>query len=149
MKLHTLPKTTITKKKRVGRGAGSGKGFHTAGRGQKGQKSRSSVSLWFEGGQLPLSRRLPFLRGKDRFKMVNDAPITINIAQLSQLKTNTVVDKKLLLEMGLISPKEAARQSVKLLAAGEIAVALHIIGLTASQAAKQKIEKAGGKFTDN
>ena len=67
MKLHQLTKTTTRSQKRRGRGYGSGVGGHTVGRGAKGQKARSNVSLWFEGGQLPLTKRLPFWRGKSRF----------------------------------------------------------------------------------
>lgn len=149
MQLHNQPKLVQKRSKRVGRGSGSGKGAHTAGRGQKGQKSRSSVPLWFEGGQLPLSRRLPFIRGKDRFKQLSKQTITVSLGQLASLEAGTKVDKKKLIDMGLISAKEAANHRVKLLATGQINVALDIIGLEASDSAKQKIQKLGGSFSEN
>ena len=64
MDLHQLPKTTTYKKPRSGRGYGSGHGGHTSGRGQKGQKTRGTIKLIFEGGQLPMTKRFPWLRGK-------------------------------------------------------------------------------------
>lgn len=142
--LSNLPKTTTRKNKRVGRGMGSGKGFHTTGRGQKGQKSRSSVSIWFEGGQLPLSKRLPFLRGKDRFKSQQSVTV-INLSQLSSFKSGQTVDKKALADQGIISVKEAAGR-VKLLAKGEIKTALKLKGIQASQSAQEKITQAGGSI---
>lgn len=145
MNLHTLTKTTTKANKRLGRGGGSGKGFHTASRGQKGQKSRSSVSLWFEGGQLPMSRRLPFIRGKDRFKTLSDETVTINLSRLAKLPKDTVVDRKLLVEVGLVSAKEAANQPIKILSQGQISQPLVISGLKISQAAADKIVKAGGR----
>lgn len=148
MKLHALPKTTTRKKKRLGRGGGSGKGFHTSTRGQKGQKSRSSVASWFEGGQLPLTKRLPFLRGKDRFKSLSNATIIINLEQLNSFKKGAKVDKQALVKAGLVSEKEAVDNQLKLLGKGELTVALNIVGLAVSKSAQEKIQKAGGTLQD-
>ena len=81
MKLDKLPKTTSRKKKRVGRGYGSGKGGHTAGRGAKGQKARSKVKPWFEGGQANIIRRMAMQRGKGKFK-ARPGSIILNLKYL-------------------------------------------------------------------
>lgn len=148
MKLSGLPKTTKSKKKRVGRGYGSGVGGHTSTRGTKGQKSRSSVSIWFEGGQLPLSKRLPFLRGKDRFKSLHSEVTIVNISRLNEFSDNSVIDKKALVDAGLISESEAAKNKVKLLGNAPLKVALTIKNIAASAAAKASITKAGGSFQE-
>jgi len=100
MKLNNLPKIVLKKKKRVGRGYGSGKGGHTAGRGQKGQKSRNKVSILFEGTKMrkSLIKRLPFLRGKGKFKSSQRKPITINLKYLNLLPSNTEVTLKTLIK---------------------------------------------------
>ena len=84
MNLSNLPKTTIRSKKRLGRGYGSGKGGHTSGRGNKGQKARGSVPLLFEGTKMKKSlvKRLPFQRGKGKNKSIN---IKFQIVQRNQL----------------------------------------------------------------
>src|SRR3972149_9853567 len=91
--LSFLPKTTSKKKKRLGQGHGSGR-VKTSGRGTKGQKARNKVSLTFEGGALPLIKRLPFRRGKGKNKVFKKKPIVINIKVLNLLKPQTVVDLK-------------------------------------------------------
>ena len=85
MKLDQLPKITTKKKKRLGRGYGSGKGGHTVGRGAKGQKARGKVKLGFEGGQLPLIKRLPLKRGKGKFKSFKKKPLVVNVRFLNLL----------------------------------------------------------------
>lgn len=147
MKLDSLPKTTTPKKKRLGRGYGSGVGGHTSTRGMKGQKSRSSVADWFEGGQLPLARRLPFLRGKDRFKTVNTQVTPVNLNQLNKFKKDTKVDAKALVDQGIISEKEALNTTIKILGTGDLKVALTLdAAFKVSDNAKSKIEKAGGSI---
>jgi len=148
MDLHTLPKTTDTKKKRLGRGYGSGVGGHTSSRGSKGQKARSKVASWFEGGQLPMTKRLPFLRGKDRFKSLSANVVVINLAQLSNFKANSKIDKNFLVKEGLLTEKEAVTSQIKVLGTGSIDKAITLIGLKASQSAKEKIEQAGGSLQD-
>jgi ribosomal protein L15 len=99
--LSSLTKITTGSKKRLGRGYGSGKGGHTSSRGQKGQKSRvgSKVPLWFEGGALPLSKRIPMWRGKGRFKsMASCAELTfddLNKIELSEITLDSLKLKEL------------------------------------------------------
>jgi len=143
MQLNKLPKTTTKKKKRVGRGYGSGKGGHTVGRGAKGQKARSKVKIWFEGGQTPLSKRLPMKRGKDKFKP-KPSPITLNIRFLGFLPKNSKVNVTSLVKHGLVDEKEAKEFGVKILGGGELKIPL-IVQLSCSKGAEKKIKKAGGK----
>lgn len=145
MKLNQLPKTTTSSKKRLGRGYGSGVGGHTSTRGQKGQKSRSTVKRWFEGGQLPLTKKLPFLRGKYRFKTVNAVAIVVNLRDLENISGKSVTPQTLV-EAGLISLKEAATRPIKILGSGEINKALNFKDVLVSESAAKKITKAGGKI---
>jgi len=78
MNLSHIGKLKTKKKKRVGQGHGSGRG-KTAGRGTKGQKARSKVAIYFEGGALPLTKRLPFLRGKGRNRSLQDKKFVVNV----------------------------------------------------------------------
>lgn len=144
MNLSKLPKTTVKKKKRIGRGYGSGKGGHTVGRGAKGQKVRGKVKIYFEGGQLPLMRRLPMQRGKGKFKSFRKKPLIVNIQYLNFLPENTVVDLKNLIKYKIVDEKEANLYGVKILGEGELKKPL-IVKLPVSIPAKKKIEKAGGK----
>ncbi len=129
------------KKQRVGRGNASGMGT-TSGRGAKGQKARSggSVPLWFEGGQMPIYRRLPKRGFKNRFRIEY---AVVNIRDLAAFEKGAVVDRKTLREMGKIP---SLNVSVKLLADGEIAIPLTVKLDKASQAAIDKIVKAGGTY---
>lgn len=128
------------KRKRVGRGPGSGNGT-TAGRGQKGQKSRSGVSIGrgFEGGQMPLQRRLPKRGFKNPFR-VEYAPV--NVGRLAEVfEAGEIVDPDSLRERGVV-PRNARR--VKILAGGDMGCALTIKAHAFSAAAKDKIAAAGG-----
>jgi len=129
------------KKQRVGRGNASGMGT-TSGRGAKGQKARSggSVPLWFEGGQMPIYRRLPKRGFKNRFRVEY---AVVNIRDLTAFEKGAVVDRKALREKGKIPSLQV---SVKLLADGEIDFPLTVKLEKASQAAVDKIVKAGGTF---
>ena len=129
------------KKQRVGRGNASGMGT-TSGRGAKGQKARSggSVPQWFEGGQMPIYRRLPKRGFKNRFRIEY---AVVNIRDLASFEKGSVVDRKALREMGKIPSLQV---SVKLLADGEIDFPLTVKLEKASQAAIDKITKAGGTF---
>ena len=138
----------IKKKKiRVGRGIGSGKG-KTSGRGVKGQKSRSGVSIKsFEGGQMPLYRRLP----KRGFKPLNKKNIAVlnlskiqNIVDKSSNKIKDILDLKTLKEKKLINKKYLR---LKILGSGEIKNKLEISAHFASKQALTKIEKVGGKLS--
>lgn len=144
MKLNQLPKTTTRSKTRLGRGIGSNQGGHTVGRGQKGQKSRNSVPLYFEGGQLPLTKRMPYLRGKSRFNSLSANTIVINLSDLTSFKDGSTITKESLVTAGLISLKEAASGNVKILGTGDSAKSLKFVGLNVSKSALTKIEKAGG-----
>ena len=128
-----------TKKKRIGRGIGSGKG-KTSGRGVKGQKSRSGVAIKsFEGGQMPLYRRVP-MRGFNNSNFQKSYEI-VNLSKISKIKDKNI-DSEVLFKNGLISSIFAA---VKILGNGDIDKAYNITASSFSEAAVKKIEKAGGK----
>lgn len=142
MKLESLPKIVAKDKRRVGRGHGSGRG-KTAGRGTKGQKARGKIPARFEGGALPLIKRLPFRRGRGRNKVFKKKPIVINVKVLNILPKNTVVDLQALIDKHIVEEKDARYYGVKILGDGEISVPLKI-KLPCSKGAKKKIETAGG-----
>jgi large subunit ribosomal protein L15 len=144
MKLNQLPSIKTNGKKRRGQGYGSGKGGHTSGRGQKGQRSRGKIPTWFEGGQLPQIRRFPFIRGKSRFESLTPKPVEINVSTLNRLPQNTVINPKTLIEHGLVKPRDIKYRPIKILGRGTLSTAL-IVSVPVSQNAKQKIEAAGGK----
>ncbi|MEA2203526.1 MAG: large subunit ribosomal protein [Blastocatellia bacterium] len=136
-------KGSTHKKKRVGRGPGSGLG-KTAGRGEKGQKSRSGYSskIGFEGGQMPLHRRLPKRGFTNIFKK---EWIEINLASLDQhFQADEEITPELLHERGLI---KKARRDVVVLGTGEVSKALRISAHRFTKSAREKIEKAGGAAT--
>ena|SRR3989344_6270860 len=143
MKLNTLPKTVMKKKKRIGLGHGSGRG-KTAGRGTKGQKARGTIPARFEGGALPLIKRLPMLRGRSRNKVFKKHPIALNLKYLNVLPKNTTVDTKTLVTYKLVDEADARVYGVKILGDGKLDIPLTIT-LPVSKGAKNKIEKAGGK----
>jgi large subunit ribosomal protein L15 len=130
------------KRKRVGRGNASGMGT-TSGRGAKGQKARSggSVPHWFEGGQMPIYRRLP-KRGFKNFLFRKEYAV-VNIRDLVIFEKGSLVDRKALKDKGKIPNLSV---SVKLLADGDIDIPLTVKLDKASQAALDKIVKAGGTF---
>lgn len=138
MKLHELSPAPGSKhsKKRVGRGPGSGNG-QTAGRGEKGQKSRAGYSrrLGFEGGQMPLIRRVPKRGFKNPFRTVYTV---INVGQLAEL--NGEITPQLLVEHGLVH----GGLPVKILGDGEITHAVSVRAHRFSKSARSKIEAAGG-----
>ena len=144
MKLNNLPKITTKKKKRVGRGYGSGRGGHTTGRGNKGQKARSKVRLGFEGGQLPLIKRLPLMRGKGKFKSFRKKPLVVNVGLLNLFSKGEIVDLKTLVKYKIIKENDAKKFGAKILGDGELKVSL-TVKLPCSKGAIKKIEEAGGK----
>lgn len=142
MKLHELKPAPGSKKtsKRLGRGTGSGLG-RNSGKGEKGQKSRSGggVRLGFEGGQMPLYRRVP----KRGFTNIHRREYAIlNLDRLNIFENGAEVTEQTLLEKRLISD---LKNGVKILAKGELERSLSIKVSKFSQAAKEKIEAAGGK----
>lgn len=143
MQLSKLSNTKgFKKRKRVGRGDSSGLG-RTCGRGEKGQKSRSGskIRLHFEGGQIPLFRRLPHIRG---FKARNHKNWTcVNLSSIdAAFAAGDVVDVKSLIEKRIIDKTE---HGLKILANGEITIAVTIKADIFSKTAQSKIEAAGGK----
>ena len=142
MKLHEMKYTEGARQKRyrVGRGHGSGNG-KTAGRGQKGQNSRSGggVRLGFEGGQTPLARRLP-KRGFTNFNRKEYA--IVNVASLNKFEDGTEVTAELLIECGLVK-KEL--DGIKILGEGELEKKLTVKANKFSKSAIATIEQAGGK----
>jgi large subunit ribosomal protein L15 len=147
--LEKLPKLVEKSKKRVGRGHGSGKGAHTAGRGQKGQKSRGSVGLMFEGTKMrkSLIKRMPFLRGKGKFKSLGTKSVIVNLKFLELLPADTVVTLAHLVKMNIISTDQAKFGKVKILGDGAVTKAF-TIKLPISKQAADKIKKAGGKVME-
>lgn len=145
MNLTILPKITAKRKKRLGQGLGSGHG-KTSGRGTKGQKARRSIKLSFEGGALPLIKRLPALRGKFRNKVFRLKALAINLGQLSFLPKNTKVDIETLIKHNIVD-KDARKLGVKILSNGEVSIPLTVSVLVSAKA-REKIEKAGGTIEE-
>lgn len=142
MELYNLspaPGSTFTAK-RKGRGNGSGNG-KTAGRGQKGQKARSGgkVRIGFEGGQMPLARRVPKRGFNNIFAKRLDA---INVSTLNQFEDGATVNLQSLLDAGILNQ---CKYGVKILGNGEISKKLTVQATAFSVSAKEKIEAAGGK----
>tara|TARA_B100001250_G_scaffold331728_1_gene296944 strand:+ start:1234 stop:1692 length:459 start_codon:yes stop_codon:yes gene_type:complete len=135
------------KKKRVGRGIGSGKG-KTSGRGVKGQKSRSGVSIKsFEGGQMPLYRRLP-KRGFNPIKKERIAKL--NLENIQNLITKNKIKSENLINLNSLKKEKILRKSYdkfKILGSGDITFKIDLEADFASKSAKEKIEKAGGKLS--
>jgi len=126
--------------KRKGRGTGTGNG-KTAGRGHKGQKARSGgkIRIGFEGGQMPLARRLP----KRGFNNIFAKPLTaINVAALNQFSDGDVVDAATLIEKGILND---CKYGLKVLGNGTLAKKITVKAASFSASAKEKIEQAGGK----
>lgn len=142
MYIHELspPKGSTHSSKRKGRGHGSGLG-KTSGRGHKGQKSRSGggTRIGFEGGQMPLARRVP----KRGFNNIFAKPLTsVNVSALNRFRSGSTVTEKELLESGILTK---CKYGVKILGNGEIKKKLTVRANAFSELAKKKIEEAGGK----
>ena len=142
MKLHDLapPPGAHRMRRRIGRGLGSGRGT-TAGKGTKGQKARAGggVSPHFEGGQLPLVKKLPYRRGFNNPNRVEYR--AVNLQQLQAFAAGSSVDVAALIGAGLLKNE---RERVKILGTGELDRALTITAHRFSATARQKIEAAGG-----
>jgi ribosomal protein L15, bacterial/organelle len=142
MKIHELTPALDSNKavKRIGRGHGSGNG-KTAGKGHKGQNARSGggVRIGFEGGQMPLARRIP----KRGFNNIFAKPLEfVNVSALNKFEDGAVVDAQALLAAGILSK---CTYGVKILGNGELTKKLTVNAAAFSETAKQKIEAAGGK----
>lgn len=144
MKLHDLAPApgSVKKRKRVGRGMASGKG-KTSGRGMKGQGARSGGGKgpYFEGGQLPLVRRLPFKRGFNNINRVEYKPVNLDRIQAYFGEGDQEVTPETLAEAGIIKSPDKV---VAVLGRGDIEAALTVKAHRFSKSAKEKIEAAGG-----
>ncbi|HLD16240.1 MAG TPA: 50S ribosomal protein L15 [Coxiellaceae bacterium] len=144
MKLNTLKPAPGSKKvgRRVGRGIGSGLG-KTCGRGHKGQTSRTGgkIKPGFEGGQMPLHRRLPKFGFTSRQSLVREE---IRLDVLSDVEAS-IINLKALIKAGCV---RRDTQYVKVIAAGELKKAVHLKGIKVTRGAKEKIESKGGKVEE-
>jgi len=159
--IHTLPSPkTKQKAKRIGRGMGSGVGGHTVGRGLKGATARAGHKdprPGFEGGQNPISRRLPKLKGSPKkghgftsggFKIANilNAPIQLSIlVERAEAMKKSEITLETLVELGLLKPKFSKNVKAKVLFDKDISQPIILKGIVTSKTAKTAIEKAGGK----
>lgn len=132
-------------RKRIARGIGSGKGGHTTGKGHKGQKSRAgaSVPAWFEGGQMPLQRRIPKFGFKNRFRKEYRGINLDRIADLveaGRVEAGEEITVEKLVELGVVRKSDR----VKILGSGELSSGINIQAHAFSKSAQKKIEDAGG-----
>ncbi|MDZ4185057.1 MAG: 50S ribosomal protein L15 [Desulfuromonadales bacterium] len=145
MRLHDLrrPKGAVKERKRLGRGPGSGLG-KTAGKGHKGAKARSGYDSkrGFEGGQMPLQRRLPKVGFKNPFRKIFSC---VNVCDLNRFEDGTEVTPLLLLEQGLI---KKVNDGVKVLGKGELERRLVVVVHRISAGAREKIEGRGGEVKE-
>lgn len=143
MELHDLRPNAGAKKKRkrVGRGIAAGQG-KTAGRGTKGQGARTGGGKgpYFEGGQLPLARRLPYKRGFTNINKIYYSPV--NLKSLADFEAGSEVDPEVLVAAGLL---KKSSDPVVVLGEGDLGIALTVKAHRFSDSAKEKIEAAGGK----
>lgn len=147
MKLHTLPALVTKSKRRLGRGHGTGRG-KTAGRGTKGQKARGTIKPGFEGGQLPLMKRLPLYRGKMKNRPLSAKPLVVNLKVLGIFPKDSIVNVAALVKYQILDKKAAALCDIKILGDGDISVPLKIELPISKQAAK-KIIAAGGTVVES
>lgn len=141
-------KGSTKKKRRIARGVGSGKGGHSSTKGTKGQKSRSGARIpaWFEGGQMPLQRRVPKFGFTNKFRTEYRA---VNLSRLARLVDEGAIEKgsevtpEVLVEAGVARKDDL----VKILGSGELSAELTVKAHAFSASAKKKIEDAGGTAT--
>jgi len=144
--LNNLKSITTPSTKRVGRGVGSGKGMHTAGRGQKGQKSRNGgkIPLWFEGGQLPLIKRMPMLRGKGRFNVVRPTA-ELTLSEIENMKADTISLETLKLEKVI----DHRFKKAKIIKSGTLHRKVTVTDVMVTAGAVKMIEAAGGSVSNS
>jgi len=142
-----LPKIVKKSDKRVGRGIGSGKGGHTVGRGQKGQKSRRKIGVIFEGVKIKKSLliRLPVRRGKEKLKP-SSKPLIVNLKYLEILPSGTLVNIENLVKYKVVDSRDAKRFGLKILGDGKLTKKLEI-ALPISKSAMEKVKKVGGSIS--
>lgn len=141
--LSLLPKIVHRRKKRLGRGAGSGKGAKSGRGTTRHQAARENIPLHFEGGQGRMVKKYPLLRGKGKNKSVRPRPFVIHTDDLNGFKDGETVDVTTLREKGIVKTNERVIQ-VKILARGTMEKKLQVT-LPVSRSVKVLIEKAGGK----
>lgn len=143
--LHQLTSIKTKSAQRVGRGYGSRRGGHTSGRGQKGQKSRQGkvIPLWFEGGQLPIVKRMPMQRGKSRLNVVRPTA-QLTLTEIGNLKATTITLESLKLEKAI----DGRFKKAKIIATGKIDRKVVVEGVGVTAGAKKAIEKAGGSVAN-
>ncbi len=133
------------KRKRIGRGVGSGYGGHSSTKGNKGQNARSGggVPVWFEGGQMPLQRRLPKFGFKNPFRVSYRG---VNLSRLAQLVETGALDASQTITPAILAEVSVVRKKerVKILGGGELSMALTVHAHAFSASAKERIEAAGG-----
>jgi len=137
----TLLKKLVQKSnKRLGRGHGSGR-VKTSGRGTKGQNARGKPHIGFEGGQLALTRRLPFLRGKSKNKSIQQKSRPVEVSQLNIFSKNSIVTIATLKEKGIMKPKDTG---IKILGSKKALDVSLRVAVPVSKSAQKIIESAGG-----
>ena len=141
--LSNLPKINIKKKKRLGRGLGSGKGSKSGRGTTRHQKARESIPLHFEGGQGRIVKKFPLLRGKGKNNSVKEKSFIIDLEKLNILPDNTVVDRATLIKEKIIT-KGKENLPIKILANGQLKKKL-VIKLPVSKRVKEAVEKLGGQ----
>ncbi len=141
--LANLPKVNIQKKKRLGRGLGSGKGSKSGRGTTRHQKARESVPLHFEGGQGRIVKKFPLLRGKGKNNSIKEKAFIIDLEMLNKLKDNSVVDKAILIKENIITNGKE-NLPIKILANGQLKKKL-IVKLPVSKKVKEAVEKLGGQ----
>lgn len=144
--LSNLPKTTEKNKKRLGRGAGSGKGAKSGRGTTRHQKAREKIPLHFEGGQGRFVKKFPLLRGKGRNKSVRAIQFAISLTDLNTFNDGDTVTVDSLIEKKVVHPKYK-ENGIKVLSNGSLEKKL-TVSLVVSQAAREAIEKMGGEVRE-
>lgn len=141
--LSNLPKVNTQKKKRLGRGLGSGKGSKSGRGTTRHQKARESVPLHFEGGQGRIVKKFPLLRGKGKNNSIKEKAFVIDLEVLNNLKDNSIVSRETLIKENIITNGKE-KLPIKILANGQLKKKL-IVKLPVSKKVKEAVEKLGGQ----
>ena len=140
--INQISKQRQTVRKRKGKGIGSGLG-KTAGRGHKGQKSRSGVAIRnFEGGQMPIYRKTP-KRGFNSLKKINPKSLTLSLVSFNKFKENSLIDNNFLIQEGFLKKKDH-KKSIKLIDSIQFKKKLQFKNFKVTPGAKKRIEELGG-----
>ncbi len=140
--LSNLPQVNLKKKKRLGRGLGSGKGSKSGRGTTRHQKARESVPLHFEGGQGRIVKKFPLLRGKGKNNSINVKAFVIDLETLNKLPENSIVSRETLIKENIITNGNE-KLPIKILANGQLKKKL-IVKLPVSKKVKEAVEKLGG-----